>query len=91
VDKDKNLPPFAAKILDEFTLPPEMAELLEQAVAAWRRLEQVKAALDTAIGNDEMLVRGERGSLKMTPLLAAERAERDALARLLRALNLGDD
>jgi len=36
------------------------------------------------------MVEGERGSLKMTPLLAAERSERDALARLLRALNLPD-
>jgi hypothetical protein len=85
------LPPFAQAIVDTVDLPPEQRELLDQAVAAWRRLEQVREALDLAIASDELLVRGERGSLKMTPLLAAERAERDALARFLRALNLPEE
>ena len=88
--KPEALPAFAQAIVDTIDLPPEQRELLDQAVAAWRRLAQVSDALDKVIEGDELMVEGERGSLKMTPLLAAERAERDALARLLRALNLPD-
>jgi hypothetical protein len=86
--KPEALPAFAQAIVDTIDLPPEQRELLDQCVAAWRRLEQVKVALDKALGDDGLVIKGERGSIVMNPLLAAERAERDALARLLRALNL---
>jgi hypothetical protein len=89
--KPEALPAFAQRILDTVDLPPEQREILDQAVACARRLDQITAALDKVLADDEMLVRGERGSLKMTPLLAAERAERDALVRLLRALNLPEE
>jgi hypothetical protein len=80
-------PAWAVAIEKEFSLPPEQAAILDEAVRAFERLEQIRAQLDKV---DDLLVPGRGGPPKVTPLLQAERAARDAYIRALRALNLPD-
>lgn len=78
-------PAWATKIAQEFKLPPESEAILDEAVQAYARLQSIKELLD-----DQGLIVPSRydGVTKANPLIAAERAARDAYIRALRALNL---
>jgi hypothetical protein len=81
-------PEFARKLRAQFDFSdtPEQEAILQEAVQAYERLQQIRKALDA---ETELLVPGRGGPPKITPLLQAERAQRDAYIRALRALNLG--
>jgi hypothetical protein len=78
-------PAWALEIEKEFKLPPETQAILDEAVRAYERLEQIRAALDEQ--GLEVPSRYD-GVTKANPLISAERASRDAYIRALRALNL---
>jgi hypothetical protein len=69
----------------QFDLPAELRRLLEVAEEAERRWLSIKAELD-AIGG--YTVMGQAGVPKLHPLVAAERAARDAFQRALKTVNL---
>jgi len=82
-------PDWAQAIERDFDLPPETQAILDEAVKAYGRLEEIRAALD----EQGLLVPARYDGMKEkpNPLLAAERAARDAYIRALRALNLPTD
>jgi hypothetical protein len=69
----------------QFDLPPELKRLVEVAEEAEARWLSIKAELDAA---GAYTVMGQAGVPKLHPLVAAERAARDAFLRSLKTVNL---
>jgi hypothetical protein len=78
-------PAFARQIREEFTLPPEADAILQEAIRAYERLEQIREELDES----DLVIEGRANSRVANPLIAAERAARSSFVQILRALNLG--